>query len=216
MSSEAPPRLVFATRNRNKVIELRQLLDDVAIEVLSLDDLDQSVPEVVEDGETFEANAGKKALVVSRATGLPALADDSGLEVDALGGDPGVRSARYAGLHAADAENNAKLLEALRDVADDRRSARFRSVLAFADTAGRLGDELILTAGTCEGQILRAPRGTGGFGYDPLFFVPELGATFGELGVGPKNNLSHRARAMAGMKPRIAEYFHLVKAEETG
>lgn len=203
--------LVFATRNRGKIAELRELLADLDLTVLSLDQLDTSVPEVEEDGDTFEANAAKKAREVSRATGLPALADDSGLEVDALAGAPGVWSARYAGLGAGDAANNAKLLQALRDVPDERRSARFRSALAFADTAGPLGNELITTTGACEGRILHAPRGTGGFGYDPLFYVPELGATFAELGVGTKNNLSHRARAMFAMKPQLARYFRLAK-----
>jgi XTP/dITP diphosphohydrolase len=204
--------LVFATRNPGKLVELRQLLADLDLEVWSLDELEKegaTVPEVSEDGDTFEANAGKKAVEVSRATGLPALADDSGLEVDALGGAPGVRSARFAGPEASDQANNARLLHALRDVPEDRRSARFRSVLALADTAGPLGDGLITAAGVCEGRILLSPRGTGGFGYDPLFLVPELGATFAELGVGTKNDRSHRARAMAAMKPHIVRYFHL-------
>jgi XTP/dITP diphosphohydrolase len=210
--------LVFATRNPGKLVELRQLLADLDLAVWSLDELGRDmpevpeVPEVIEDGDTFEANAGKKALEVSRATGLPALADDSGLEVDALDGAPGVRSARFAGPDAGDQANNAKLLHALRDVPEDRRSARFRSVLALADTAGALGDALITTAGACEGRILFSPRGTGGFGYDPLFLVPELGATFAELGVGTKNDLSHRARAMAAMKPHIVRYFHLANS----
>jgi XTP/dITP diphosphohydrolase len=207
--------LVFATRNPGKLVELRQLLADLDLAVWSLDQLDQKgreVPEVIEDGDTFEANAGKKALEVSRATGLPALADDSGLEVDALAGAPGVRSARFAGPDAGDQANNARLLHALRDVPEDRRGARFRSALALADTAGPLGDALITTAGVCEGRILLGPRGTGGFGYDPLFLVPELGATFAELGVGTKNDLSHRARAMAAMKPHIVRYFHLANA----
>jgi XTP/dITP diphosphohydrolase len=213
------PSLVFATRNQGKLVELRQLLADLDLEVWSLDELEKdgsTVPEVSEDGDTFEANAGKKAVAVSRATGLPALADDSGLEVDALGGAPGVRSARFAGPEASDQANNARLLHVLRDVPDDRRSARFRSVLALADTAGPLGHGLITTAGVCEGRILLSPRGTGGFGYDPLFLVPELGATFAELGVGTKNDRSHRARAMAAMKPHIVRYFHLANAGGSG
>ncbi len=210
------PTLLFATRNRGKVVELRQLLADLEIEVISLTDLPQEVPEVVEDGDTFAANAGKKAREVSMATLLPALADDSGLVVDALGGLPGVKSARYAGPNAADADNNAKLLKELAGVPESRRSARFRSVLAFADTAGPLGADLITARGECEGLILTEPRGTGGFGYDPLFFVPELGVTFAELGVGTKNDLSHRARAMAAIKPRIAAYFQLANSRGSG
>jgi XTP/dITP diphosphohydrolase len=192
--------LVFATRNRGKLVELRELLP--GIEVRSLDDV--HVPEVIEDADTFVGNASKKAREVSAATGLPALADDSGLEVDALGGAPGVYSARYAGEPHDDAKNNAKLLAALAGVTE--RTARFRSVLALADVTGPLGDEVITADGACEGMILDAPRGTGGFGYDPLFFSPELGMTFAEAGVGPKNDLSHRARAMRAIKPRLLEY----------
>lgn len=210
------PRLVFATRNRGKVVELRALLSDLDIEVLSLDDVEVPVPEVVEDGDTFAANAAKKALVVSRATGLPALADDSGLEVDDLGGAPGVRSARYAGEGASDAENNAALLSALAGVPPDRRSARFRSCLVLADAGGALGERVLTTEGACEGQVLDQPRGGGGFGYDPLFYVPDLDATFAELGVGTKNDRSHRARAMQAMKPRIIEYFHLAAPGHSG
>jgi XTP/dITP diphosphohydrolase len=194
--------LVFATRNRGKLVELRELLPGV--EVRSLDDV--HVPEVVEDKDTFAGNATKKAREVSAATGLPALADDSGLEVDALGGAPGVYSARYAGDGHDDAANNAKLLAALAGVPADKRTARFHSVLALADVTGPLGADTITADGTCEGVILDAPRGTGGFGYDPLFYSPELGMTFAEAGVGPKSDLSHRARAMQAIKQRLLDY----------
>jgi len=194
--------LVFATRNRGKLVELRELLP--GIEVRSLDDV--HVPEVVEDAETFAGNAAKKAREVSAATGLPALADDSGLEVDALGGAPGVYSARYAGKPHDDGRNNAKLLAALAGVPPELRTARFHSVLALADVNGPLGGEVITADGTCEGLILDAARGTGGFGYDPLFYSPELGQTFAEAGVGPKSDLSHRARAMRAIKPRLLDY----------
>jgi XTP/dITP diphosphohydrolase len=206
-------RLIFATRNRGKIVELRELLADLqAVEVLSLDELaiarpGLDVPDVVEDADTFAGNAIKKAREVSLATGLPALADDSGLEVDALDGAPGVYSARYAGEHAGDDANNDKLLAALAGVEPPRRTARFRSVLAFADATGRLGADVLTTDGVCEGVLLDSRRGTGGFGYDPLFYVPELDATFAELGVGTKNDLSHRARAMRAMKPKLAAYF---------
>lgn len=207
--------LVFATRNRGKLAEVEILLagtDGIALR--SLDDVD--VPEVIEDRDTFAGNATKKALEVSRALGLPALADDSGLEVDALGGAPGVFSARYSGPGATDATNNTKLLAALTDVPEGQRAARFRSVLALADTTGRLGDDVITAAGACEGQILFAPRGSGGFGYDPLFFAPELGSTFAELGIGTKNDFSHRARAMRVMLPLLLEYFELEKKQPSG
>lgn len=212
-------RLVFATRNRGKITELRQLVAKLDLDVLSLDDLAEQgieTPDVVEDGDTFVANASKKAREISIATGLPALADDSGLEVDALDGAPGVYSARYAGPDATDADNNAKLLEALREVPDDQRSARFRSCLALADCQGPLGDGLLTAEGECVGRILREPRGAGGFGYDPLFFAPELGATFAELGVGTKNHMSHRARAMTALEPRLIEYFRLANPPRSG
>ncbi len=200
--------LVFATRNKGKLVELRQLLP--GIDVLSIDEaaerLGRAIPDVVEDADTFAGNASKKAREVSRLTGLPALADDSGLEVDALGGAPGVYSARYAGDQHDDAANNAKLIAVLADVPAERRTARFRAVLALADVTGPLGNDVITADGACEGVILDAPRGTGGFGYDPLFFAPELGQTFAEAGVGPKSDLSHRARAMKAMKPRLLAY----------
>ena len=200
--------LVFATRNKGKLVELRQLLPGV--DVLSVDEAAQrlgiEIPEVVEDADTFSGNAIKKAREVSAITKLPALADDSGLEVDALGGAPGVYSARYAGEGAGDAANNTKLLAALANVPPDKRTARFRAVLALADVLGPLGTENITADGVCEGTLLEAPRGTGGFGYDPLFLFPELGQTFAELGVGTKGDLSHRAKAMRAIKPRLLSY----------
>jgi len=199
--------LLFATHNAGKVVELRELTRDLPIEVRSLEGLD--VPEVDEDGDTFEANAAKKARVVSAATGLPALADDSGLQVDALGGAPGVHSARFAGEDCDDAANNAKLLVELAGVLPAQRTARFRSTLALADVNGTLGDQVLVASGTCEGEILEAPRGTGGFGYDPLFFCPELGESFAEAGAGSKNQLSHRARAMKVLLPKLMQYFAL-------
>jgi XTP/dITP diphosphohydrolase len=198
---------VFATRNPGKLVELRQLLPN--IHVLGVEEaaarLGREIPDVDEDADTFAGNATKKAREVSQATGFPALADDSGLEVDALDGAPGVWSARYAG-GGGDAANNAKLLLALRDVALERRTARFRSVLALADVDGPLGDDTIIADGVCEGIVLDTPRGTGGFGYDPLFLVPELGQTFAELGIGTKGELSHRARAMQAIKPQLLAY----------
>lgn len=204
--------LVFATRNPGKLVELRQLVPN--IRVVSIDEaeqqLDRTIADVVEDEPTFVGNASKKAREVSQATGWPALGDDSGLEVDALGGAPGVYSARYAGAVEAsgrDAANNAKLLEELAGVAAAQRTARFRATLAFADVHGPLGERVLTADGTCEGMILDAPRGGGGFGYDPLFFSPELGQTFAEAGVGPKGQLSHRARAMRAMLPQLLRYF---------
>jgi XTP/dITP diphosphohydrolase len=200
--------LVFATRNPGKLVELRQLLPE--LEVLDLDQAarrtGREIPEVEEDRSSFSGNAIKKAREVSAATGLPALADDSGLEVDALAGAPGVRSARYAGPAADAAANNAKLLAALRGVRPERRTARFRAVLALADVAGPLGDEVIRAEGACEGLIVETPRGTGGFGYDPLFLLPERDQTMAELGADLKGEVSHRARAMHAIKPRLLGY----------
>jgi len=199
---------VFATRNRGKLVELRQLLPE--LEVIDLDEaarrLGREIPEVVEDRSSFSGNAIKKAREVSAATELPALADDSGLEVDALGGAPGVYSARYAGPGAAAAANNTKLVAALGGVRPERRTARFRAVLALADVTGPLGDEIISASGTCEGMILDAPRGTGGFGYDPLFLLPDNGQTMAELVPEVKNEISHRAKAMRSIKPRLIAY----------
>jgi XTP/dITP diphosphohydrolase len=201
--------LVFATRNQGKLVELRQLLPD--LDVIDVEAaarrIGREIPDVVEDADTFAGNAAKKAREVSAITKLPALADDSGLEVDALGGAPGVYSARYAGVSGhADAANNAKLLAALAGIPAAQRTARFRASLALADVSGPLGDDVITADGVCEGIILEAPRGTGGFGYDPLFLFPDLGQTFAELGVGTKGDLSHRARAMRAIKPRLLEY----------
>jgi XTP/dITP diphosphohydrolase len=207
--------LVFATRNKGKLVELRQLLPDV--EVIDLDTAasrcGRDIPEVVEDAETFAGNASKKAREISELTGLPALADDSGLEVDALGGAPGVHSARYA-RHGDDAANNAKLVAAMAGIPAEKRTARFRATLALADVAGPLGAEVLLADGVCEGVLLDAPRGTGGFGYDPLFLFPELGQTFAELGVGTKGDLSHRAKAMRAIRPRLVAY--LTEASAAG
>jgi XTP/dITP diphosphohydrolase len=161
---------------------------------------------VEEDGETFAANAAKKAREVAAAAGLPALADDSGLEVDALDGAPGVRSARYAGAGHDDAANNRRLLAELAGVPTARRTARFRCAVALADPRGPLGDTVEIREGACAGVILESPRGHNGFGYDPLFLYPELGRTFAELSLEEKGRLSHRARALAAMLPVLRAY----------
>ncbi|KJS18539.1 MAG: purine NTP phosphatase [Peptococcaceae bacterium BRH_c4b] len=185
-------RLVLATRNRGKVNELAELLSPLGVEVLSLDNF-PGVPEVEEDGDTFKANALKKALTVSLHTGEIALADDSGLEVDYLGGAPGVHSARFAGVGRDDLENNEKLLRLMKNVPPEKRTARFRCVVALATPEGRT----FTTEGACEGIIGNSPRGGEGFGYDPLFVVPEFGKTFAELDMETKNRISHRGRAFS-------------------
>ncbi|MBK8481960.1 MAG: XTP/dITP diphosphatase [Proteobacteria bacterium] len=188
-------RLVFATRNAGKLRELRELLVTLpAIEIFSLDDFPKAPEALPETGETFAENAQQKAVAALHATGLAALADDSGLEVAALGGRPGIHSARYAGPAATDADRVAKLLRELADVPEAERVARFRCVIALV-TPER-PDVAELREGCCEGTILRAPRGDQGFGYDPVFFVPALGRTFAEVSGAEKHRHSHRGHAM--------------------
>jgi XTP/dITP diphosphohydrolase len=184
-------RVVLATRNRGKVAEIAALFAEVGFELVTIDDVAPDA-ELREDADTFEGNALAKARQASAACRLPALADDSGLEVEALGGAPGVYSARYAGVPSDDARNNTKLLAALADLGPERRRAWFRCAAAFVDPAR--GVELCRT-GEVAGEILTAPRGSGGFGYDPLFLVPALGKTMAELPLAEKNMLSHRASA---------------------
>jgi XTP/dITP diphosphohydrolase len=191
--------LVIATSNEGKLNELRALFADLPVQLLSLPNVLGERLVIPEDGATFEANAVIKARTACKATGLYALADDSGLEVKALGGRPGVRSARFAHERATDAENNAALLRALEEVPDAERLARFRCVLALANPWDR--DQVETVEGSVEGLIARAPRGSGGFGYDPLFILPELGGrAVAELDEVEKNGISHRGRAANAMR----------------
>lgn len=183
-------RIILATQNKGKIRELQELLGDEDIEVLSLNDI-EDWEDVEENGITFAENAALKAKAAVKKTGLIALADDSGLEVDALDGRPGVYSARFAGEPKDDERNNDKLLQQLKEVADSQRQARFRCALVIATPDGKE----FLTEGTVEGQILTERRGKDGFGYDPLFFVPEYQRTMAELALSEKNRLSHRAQA---------------------
>jgi XTP/dITP diphosphohydrolase len=185
--------LIIATRNKGKSAEIRDFLQGFPLDIKDLNDFGP-IPEVTEDGQTFEENAYKKASFTAKVLGLPALADDSGLEIDALGGAPGVCSARYAGPHATDAQNNAKLLQELVGVAN--RSARFRCVLSLAVPTG-----FALTyEAACDGTIVETPRGDHGFGYDPLFLYPQLNKTFGEMTIGEKLQVSHRGRALLELR----------------
>ncbi len=184
-------RLVLATRNANKVREIRQILADLPVEVCSLLDY-RSVPDVEETGTTFAENAVLKARAAAEATGEVAMADDSGLAIDALDGAPGVYSNRFAGPDATDRDKIDKVLALLRDVPAERRTARFVAAVAVASPDGRVET----VAGTCEGRIGFAPRGEHGFGYDPIFLLPELGLTMAELTDEEKNRISHRARAV--------------------
>ena len=203
-------RLLIATRSAHKLAELRELLDLSWAELVSLDDLGVT-DEVDEIGATFEANAALKARAGARATGLPTLADDSGIEVDALGGAPGVRTRRYAGPDPTDAANNAKLLAALAGLPPERRGARYVCVLALAlpsDGGARGGLPVRLVRGTTRGRIATEPRGTGGFGYDPIFepaSEPPGGRTLGLWSAAEKHAISHRGRAARRMAPILRE-----------
>lgn len=197
-----PRRLVVASRNRAKAAEIAQILaeEGLGFKIISLADL----PEVVlptETGGTFAANAVEKAKAAARATGLPAIADDSGLEVDALGGEPGIRSARYAGEQAGDADRYRKVLGLMAEVPDGRRGARFRCAAAYAEPEG----EVLLAEGTCEGRIAQRPAGAGGFGYDPIFIPEGYEITMAQLTPTQKHRISHRGRALRLLANLIRE-----------
>jgi len=188
-------KLVLATNNLHKVREIKSLLSDLEVEILTPKDLN-NFPELREEGSTLEENAISKAKVTNHFTGLPSLADDTGLEVEALNGAPGVRSARFAGETATYDDNNRKLLSQLRGLPENERSAVFRCVIAVA-----FGEEEIQTVeGRAEGFIIEKPRGEEGFGYDPIFYFPPLGKTFAELSPDEKNRVSHRAEALRRAK----------------
>ncbi|WP_031513059.1 XTP/dITP diphosphatase [Desulfofalx alkaliphila] len=184
-------KMVLASGNQGKLTELKTMLAHLNIEVLSLADYPE-MPETVEDGHSFESNAQKKAREAAEYTGLLALADDSGLEVDFLNGQPGVHSARFAGEPKDDAANNEKLLQLLKGLPWEKRTARFRCVIAICTPAG----EMYTADGSCAGFILEQSRGDGGFGYDPLFYVPQYDKTFAELTMEEKNKISHRGIAL--------------------
>jgi len=193
-------KLVLATANRDKVREIEVILRGLGMELVSLG----SFPDVrppVEDGRTFEENARIKAVSIRDRTGISALADDSGLEVDALGGLPGVRSARFAGETADYAANNRRLQAVLKGLPEEDRAARFVCAACLAEAGG----ETFTVRGTLEGRIIEEPRGSSGFGYDPLFLVPEYGRTLAELGPGVKNRISHRARALEAIRFHLSE-----------
>jgi XTP/dITP diphosphohydrolase len=192
--------LVLATRNRHKGEELAALLGGLGITIRTLGEFPDA-PEVVEDGDTCEANAIKKARVIAEFTGLPAVADDTGLEVDALGGRPGVYAARYAGEDATYEDNCRKLLLELTGVPRERRTARFLTVAAIALPS----DGIRVAQGILEGEIADEASGTLGFGYDPVFLIPELGKTLAELSADQKNAISHRAKAFTQAKALLRE-----------
>jgi len=196
-------KLLIASTNKGKIKEVRAQLKDFNFEIIGLDNFPELM-NIKEDGETFAENALKKARVSAKKTNLITLADDSGLEVDYLNGKPGIYSARFSGKNATDEENNKKLLKELEDVEKEKRTARFRCVMAIYDPHN---DYHKTVDGNCEGRILKTPRGENGFGYDPLFFVESKGKTMAELAPEIKNKISHRANALEKMKKIIKEEF---------
>lgn len=191
-------KLLIATRNKHKLREIHQIIEGLPYELLGLDDV-EPIPEIIEDGETFEANALKKAMTTAKLTGIYTLADDSGLLVDALDGQPGVYSARFAGPEADDEKNNQKLLSMLRDIEEAHRTARFKCVIALASPDGQTQ----IVQGSCEGRIALEAAGQGGFGYDPLFVPDGFEQSFAALESGVKNQISHRAKALQAVRPLL-------------
>lgn len=197
------PVLVVGTRNAKKLEEIRTILSDLDLQIKDLSAFPDA-PDVHEDGKTFEENSRKKASVLAKALGQWVLGEDSGLVVPALNGRPGIYSARYAGKHGDDEANNRKLLAELAPLGDDKRDAYYVCVVAVADPQGEVR---AVAEGRCYGVIAKEPRGSGGFGYDPLFYVPELHKTFGEVSPRVKHALSHRSRAIAKLRPFLRKTF---------
>lgn len=194
------PCLVIATTNRHKLEELREIYADLPYVLVDLDDLGVTL-EVEETGDTFQENAVLKALACAEATGMLSLADDSGLEIDALGGEPGVYSARWSGVNTPYPERFRLINNRLGELGDEQRAARYRCAIAIAEPAPRgLYD---VSFGVFEGRIAREPRGTAGFGYDPIFYVPERAKTVGEMSAEEKHSMSHRARAANAARPAL-------------
>ncbi|MBL8798246.1 MAG: RdgB/HAM1 family non-canonical purine NTP pyrophosphatase [Planctomycetia bacterium] len=196
-----PPLLVLGTRNRKKRQEIVEILSGLGLEFGDLTEFPQA-QEVEEDGDTFEANARKKAAETAKAIGQWVLGEDSGLVVPGLNGRPGVYSARYAGKQGDDEANNNRLLAELKPLPDDRRAAYYVCTAALADPTGEVK---AVVEGRCHGTIIAERRGTGGFGYDPLFLIPEFHQTFGELSARVKHALSHRARALERLRPALRQ-----------
>ncbi len=200
MSDALPLSILLATTNRGKIAELAAIFADLPIKLLPLSTVLPELPPIIEDGATFVDNALIKARTASEASMMVTLAEDAGLEVDALGGRPGVRSARFAKEGATDSENNAALLAALEEIDDENRTARFHCTMVLLDPWNEAQPEVVCE-GRCEGMIARQTRGAGGFGYDPLFVVAGDGRTMAEIGDDEKNRISHRAQAAREMRP---------------
>lgn len=194
-------QLVIATKNEKKLHELKRYLRGIRANVISLKHFSH-VPRIVENGKTFKANATKKAMVISRFTGGLVLADDSGLAVKALGGQPGVRSSRFAGSRKSDKQNSSKLLKLLKNVPPAKRGAKFICAVAICDN----GKIVKVIEASCGGRIAFSEKGGYGFGYDPLFLIPKYRKTFGELGLKVKDKMSHRSRALAKAREFLRKY----------
>ena len=192
-------KLIIATHNSDKEKELRSVLDDCPVEVMSLEQFPE-IGDIEETGSTLYENAKLKADTVNRITNLPCLGDDTGLEVDALGGAPGVYSARYAGDNVSYEDNMMKLLSELRSTPSEKRTARFRTIIFYTD-----GERELYTQGEIQGIITKSPRGSNGFGYDPVFYIPELKKTMAELKSAEKNKLSHRGQAMGKFRKLLLD-----------
>ncbi|MCW8933731.1 MAG: RdgB/HAM1 family non-canonical purine NTP pyrophosphatase [Gammaproteobacteria bacterium] len=201
MSKKISNKIILASGNAGKVREINKLLSDHGIEVVPQTEYD--VPEALEDGLTFVENALKKARHAAKLTGLPAIADDSGIEVDALDKRPGIYSARYSGEGATDAKNNIKMLSELKDVSEEKRTARYWCVMVYLENEN--DPTPIITQGTLEGKILTAPQGDGGFGYDPIFWLAEQNCSAAELSLQEKNKISHRAIALNALANALKE-----------
>lgn len=188
--------ILIASRNKGKIAEFREMFQTLGTAVISLDDYEKDLPEIAETGSTFHENARLKAEGICEIVGIPVLADDSGLAIDALDGSPGVYSARFAGEDASDAQNNEKVLQSMQDVAEDARVARFVCVLALAKPE----EETIFTEGFCEGKILDKPVGEHGFGYDPIFQPQGFDGSMAQLTSEEKNKISHRHHALVALQ----------------
>lgn len=196
------PKLLLATRNEHKKIEIKEILKELELDIMNLEDI-PAMPEVDEDGETFAANALKKARTIAELSGYVTMADDSGLVVDALQGKPGVYSARFAGEKATDEENNRKLLKLMEHIPETQRTAHFECVIALVEPRGL--EQTV--SGQCPGRIAFAPRGPGGFGYDPLFIPDGYQFSFAELSSEEKNRISHRGQALAKARLIMPQFF---------
>ena len=194
--------LLLATHNNDKTTEIREVLQHLKLKIISANDLPQPI-EIIEDRETLAGNAEKKAKILAAKSGLPTLADDTGLMVDALNGEPGVYSSRFAGENASYADNVNKLLQQMQGIPENLRTARFKCVMALC-----YNNKVEFLEGVCEGIITNQQIGEQGFGYDPVFYVPKLGKTFAEMTLDEKNEISHRGIALAKVKTRLQQLLH--------